>query len=166
MAVDDTHQPREPLQSWKLNAPATSPLSPRMLMRYNFSHSFQYSYLKKRSISISPYLKVTLEFRPLNSTWLWSGVGCFCVKYLPCRESLRCMLEVILEICPKNILHWFIEGTQTHCGMSRGAKMSLAPKWTAIGCFLLKFKHRLRGCTITTGKKVLIFHAKQPIGKS
>ena len=30
-----------------------------------------------------------------------------------------------MEVCTKNILYWLIEG-QTHFGMPRGAKMSLA----------------------------------------
>ena len=51
-----------------------------------------------------------------------------------------------MEVCTKNILYRFIEG-QTHFGMPRGAKTSLALNDPKIGCSSFKFKHSLRACT-------------------
>jgi hypothetical protein len=47
---------------------------------------------------------------------------------------------------------------QTHFGMPRGAKMSLALNKTKIGCSSFKFKHYLQECT-TSGKNLLLLHA-------
>ena len=43
--------------------------------------------------------------------------------------------------------------------------MNLGPQRTSIGCSSFKFKHYLQACTITSGKKLIIVHAKQLIQK-
>jgi hypothetical protein len=63
------------------------------------------------------------------------------------------MLEGIVEVSSKNILYWLIE-VQTHVGMPRGAKMSLALN-EAIRVASYKFKHYLQACT-TIGKKYIV----------
>ena len=48
------------------------------------------------------------------------------------------MLEGSVELCPKNILIWVMKG-QTHFGMPRGAKMSIAiNQWHRLLCIPLQ----------------------------
>ena len=62
-----------------------------------------------------------------------------------CRGSMR------------NILCQFIE-SQSHFGMLRGAKNGFGSQWTKISCSPFKFKqYNLQACTITNGKKSLLF---------
>jgi hypothetical protein len=61
----------------------------------------------------------------LTSAWLLFGSWLFCKQHLPCSVSFQCILGGCVEVWTKSIVCRFIEG-QTHCGMSRGPKMSLA----------------------------------------
>jgi hypothetical protein len=49
----------------------------------------------------------------------------FCIQHLPYLVTFQCMLGGSEEVQTKNILHQFIGG-QTHLGMPKGAKISLA----------------------------------------
>ena len=60
-----------------------------------------------------------------NSSWLSVGSWLFCLQKLPCLVSFWCMRGGSVEVWTKNILYQFMKG-QTHFGMQRGAKMSLA----------------------------------------
>ena len=60
-----------------------------------------------------------------DSKGLLVGSWLFCVQHLPCSVSLPFMLGGSVEVWTKNILCWFIEG-QTHFGMPRGARITLA----------------------------------------
>ena len=53
-------------------------------------------------------------------SWLFS------IQHFPCSVSFWCVLGGNVGVWTKNTLYRFVEG-QTHLGMSRGAKMSLAP---------------------------------------
>ena len=67
-----------------------------------------------------------------------------------------------MEVLPKTILYGFIEG-RIQFGMPRGVKMSLAcPLMNRNRFLFIKFKHYLRACT-TSGKKLLVLHAKPPM---
>ena len=65
-------------------------------------------------------LQLNLSFGWEFWTWLL-----FCIQHPPWLVSFWCMLRGSVEVWAKNILYQFIEG-QTHFGMPRGAKMSLA----------------------------------------
>jgi hypothetical protein len=72
------------------------------------------------------YLHRTLILElSFNSTWLLVGSWLFCLQILPCLVNFWCMRGGSVEVWIKDILYWFMED-QTHFGMSRGAKMSLA----------------------------------------
>ena len=53
------------------------------------------------------------------------GSWLFCLQNFPCLVSFWCMRGGSVEVWTKNILYRFMEG-QTHFGMPRGVKMSLA----------------------------------------
>jgi hypothetical protein len=79
------------------------------------------------------------------------GSWLFCIQHLPYAVKFYWVLGGSVVVWTKSMLYWFSEG-QTHFGMPRGAKTSLS----------FKFVHYLRACS-TSGKKLLLLYAKQPI---
>ena len=98
-----------------------------------------------------------------NSTVFWSGVGCFPYNSSRVRLVFGAGLEVVWRFEQMNRslpVHW----GQTRFGMPGSGQMSLAPRWTKIGCSSVKFKHYLRACSTSGKRKFFMFYARQPIG--
>ena len=70
------------------------------------------------------------------------------------------MLAVSVEVWKKHSLYWFIED-QTY---AKRFSNEFGPQGIIIDCSSIKFKHYLQART-TSGSKMLILYAKQPIGK-
>ena len=84
-------------------------------------------------ITLARNILTTIELS-FNSMGLLVESWLFCVQYLSCSMCFWCMLGGSFLIWMTSNLFWFIEG-QTHLGVQRGARMSLAlnePKWVAL----------------------------------
>jgi hypothetical protein len=87
----------------------------------------------------------------------------FCIQHLACLVSFRSMLgDSFVEVWMKNILKWFIEG-QTHFGISRGAKVSLALNESKEVALHSNSNTTLDKPTPQVEKTLLIFYANQPM---
>jgi hypothetical protein len=109
----------------------------------------------------------SLELSP-NSTWFLVGSWRFCIQHLRLSVSLRCILEDSVKVWKKYILYPLIEG-QTHFGIPRGAKMSLALNTpTEISCsYILIMHHKWQEISdILCRQTMKNYRDKLPIKKS
>jgi hypothetical protein len=120
------------VQGWSLQCPSNMNWSFKIYLSQNNPSKRNPISKMKTSLEVlniicppwEPHKRSALELS-FNSSWLLIGSWLFCFQNFPCLVSIWCMRGCSVEVWTKNILYWFMKG-QTHFGMPRGAKMSLA----------------------------------------